>query len=48
VLRGGEGGIGAVPPAGIEGAEPPLGDLDGKTPRSWSINAFCVMVKAFS
>jgi len=43
----GGGGEGAVPPAGVQGAEPPLEGL-GKAPRSWSMNPFWVMVKAFS
>ena len=41
IVLGGEGGLGAVPPAEVHGAETPA-------PRSWSTNAFCVLVKAFS
>jgi len=37
---------GAVLPAGVQGAEPLLEAF--RPPRSWSIIAFCVMVKAFS
>ena len=38
---------GAVLPAGVQGAEPLL-EAFRPPPRSWSIIAFCVMVKAFS
>jgi len=44
----GDGDLGAVSPAGVQGTEPPLGSLGAKPPRSWNIIAFCVMVKAFS
>jgi len=39
ILLEGEGVVGVMPPAGVQGKSPP---------RSRSINAFCVMVKAFS
>jgi len=39
---GGEVGLGVMPPAGVQRQE------GAKPPRSWSINAFCVMEKAFS
>jgi len=41
---GGEEDLGAVLPAALQGAEPPL-RVWGEAPRSWSINALCVMVK---
>ena len=48
VLRG-EGSLEAVPPAGVQGAKRPLGSGgEAPPPRTWSIDAFCVMVKAFS
>jgi len=49
VLGGGRiGGLGAVHPAGVQGAESPLRIWGTKSPRSCSINAFCVMSKALS
>jgi len=45
---GGEGGLWAVHPDGVQGAELPLEGLGGEAPRSWSINTFCVMVKTVS
>jgi len=33
---------------GGAGGQSPRWGLGGESPRSWSINAFCVMVKAFS
>jgi len=48
VLERGEGHMWAVPPAGVQGAELPLGASEGEARRSWSINAFCVIVKPFS
>ena len=48
MVLGGEGGLGAVPPAWMQG-QSPARDLEAKTfPRIWSIIAFCLMVKAFS
>jgi len=43
---GGQRMSGAVLPAGVQGAEPLLEAF--RPARSWSIIAFCVMVKAFS
>ena len=48
MMLGGEGGLGAVPPAWVQG-QSPARDLGAKAfPRIWSIIAFCLMVKAFS
>jgi len=48
IARGvGEGGLGLFPSGDAKGRE--LRVLEAKPPpRRWSINAFCVMVKAFS
>ena len=50
IVAEGKGSLGSGGRArsGMQGAESPLGGLGAKPPRSWSINAFCVVVKAFS
>ena len=46
---GGRTGTVGCAPSGCAGDRaPPAGVSGGKSPRSWSINAFCVMVEAFS
>jgi len=45
--EGRHGGLRAVDPAGVQGAESPL-RVWGRSPRSCGISAFCVMWKAFS
>ena len=39
IVLGGEGVLGAVPPVGVQWAEPRW---------TWSINAFCIIPKAYS
>ena len=41
------GPVGCAPSWGA-GGRAPAGGLGAKPPRSWSINAFCVMAKPFS
>jgi len=42
-----EGGLKAVPPVAVQGQTPSVMGLGASPHRSWSINAFCVTVKAF-
>jgi len=37
VARAYNGGLGAEPPAEVQGAEPPVGGQGGETPWSWSL-----------